>query len=208
MVRVSLGHLPSSRFFGSVFCSLSPAPSWWSKLCLGGSERGPGIMPRWPNHTGPLLRISCLTWEFDVVQGFGQLCLKDGGSGEPRKRSDLILIHLYLQERLKGEVFQLQLSEVDWAKQGSSEGLCFVSPGTLWMIKATTSTASCWGALTLWSSPARALLGRVISFSPPGLLFPFQSTTATCRGPVGPSRLQLSLSWGFRGKLSSPEQAF
>ena len=45
--------------------------------------------------------------------------MKEGGNGESRKWSGLILIHLYFQERLKEEVFQsnAQLSKLDWAKQ-------------------------------------------------------------------------------------------
>jgi len=54
-----------------------------------------------------------------VVQGFGQLGLKEGGNGEPHKWSGRILIHQYFWERLKEEVFQssAQLSTLDWAKQ-------------------------------------------------------------------------------------------
>lgn len=75
------------------------------------------------------------------------------------------------------------------------------------MIKATISTASCQGALTIWPSPGRGtcpLLGQVISSSRPGLFLTFHSTTPACREPVGPSPLQLSLPWGFRGNLSIP----
>lgn len=50
------------------------------------------------------------------------------------------------------------------------------------MIKATLSSGSGWGALSVWSSPATALLGQVISSSLPGLFFPFHSPTP-CREP-------------------------
>ena len=74
------------------------------------------------------------------------------------------------------------------------------------MIKATISQhcqlLRCFNHLA--KSPARALLGQVISSSPPGLFLTFHSTIPACREPVGPSPLQLSLSWGFRGNLSIP----
>lgn len=54
-----------------------------------------------------------------MVQGFGQLGLREGGNGEPLEWSGLILIHLYVQERLKEELFESDawLSKLDWAKQ-------------------------------------------------------------------------------------------
>lgn len=49
------------------------------------------------------------------------------------------------------------------------------------MIKATFSSGSGWGALTVWSSPATALLGQVISSNLLCLFFPFHIPTLSCR---------------------------
>lgn len=93
-MSVSLGCLPSSRFSGSILCSLTPATScgsankdsgcvWW---CVG-SGRGSGVVPRRPNCVGPLPWSSCLPEKSSVPveQGLRQLGLRDRRSGEPQK---------------------------------------------------------------------------------------------------------------------------
>lgn len=124
-MRVSLGRLPSSRRFGSVLKQAVADGGLGQRETLTLRLHVPTV---WP----PGVDVT-LFGGFDVVQGFGQLRLKDGGNGEPRKWSDPILIHLCLQERLNEEVFQpaAWLGEVDRAEREFSEGLCLPSPSTL-----------------------------------------------------------------------------
>lgn len=115
-VTVSLGGLPSSKLFGSAFCSLTPATSCGSVdneascvLCMCGVRERPQhcAYMSWLC-VAPVLDLTLVMrnlmcqWCKDLYSWLW----RKGGNGESHTWSGLILIHPHFQERLKEEVFQ------------------------------------------------------------------------------------------------------
>lgn len=122
---MSVGRLPSSRLFGSLFCFLTPATSCGSAdhkascvWCVRGRREALASCLDFPTAWGASVVDLTLVVR-NAMCRFGQLGLKEGGNGESHKWSGLILFRLYFQERLKVEVFQpnAYLSRLDWPKR-------------------------------------------------------------------------------------------